>query len=61
MLAVLGAIKSIILWKTESKVVTYSKLYISLVVLPTDKRLAFRQEIIKTINKEHLHNEVLQH
>lgn len=32
----------------------------SLVIILTDKRLQFKTEILKAINKEKLHNEVLQ-
>ena len=48
-----------ILWKMASKV-NYLYFLYSLVIILTDKRLQFKTEILKAINKEKLHNEVLQ-
>jgi hypothetical protein len=38
----------------------YVYLLYSIVIILTDKRLQFKTEILRAINKEKLHNEVLQ-
>ena len=46
-------------WRMGSKVRSTFSSY-SLVIILTDKRLQFKNEILRAINKEKLHNEVLQ-
>lgn len=46
-------------WRTGSKV-RYSRSSHSIVIILTDKRIQFKSEILRAINKEKLHNEVLQ-
>jgi hypothetical protein len=46
-------------WRTGSKV-RYSGSSHSIVIILTDKRIQFKSEILRAINKEKLHNEVLQ-
>lgn len=49
---------STISWRMGSKV-RYSGSSHSIVIILTDKRIQFKSEILRAINKEKLHNEVL--